>query len=352
MSGTMTSPTTCGLVTRRTAVAALAAPALLSTVAGARAQGSASGTLAVLAFGGGVNWPIWIAEDRGFFERRGVGVTLRYTPNSVESMQGLAAGRHDIAMASIDNLIAYMEGQGEAPLPSPPEFFAFIGNQRGMLRVMAQPSIKTWADLRGQSVAVDALTTGFAFVLYRLMEMNGVSRDDVKLERLGATPLRVQAMTDGKTAASIVNAPLDRPLLARGFTRLGDATEALGAYQGTVATAHRPTVAGKRAQFAAYTAAWVDAMRFLQNPANKDDAMAIYAKRMEVDRPAAEGAYALLTGASSGGREGLNRDGRIDMAGVHTVLALRSRYGVPPKTLTDPAPYVDETWLNAALAAG
>ena len=104
--------------------------------------------LEVLAFGGGVNWPLWIAIERGFLERRGVAVNLRYTPNSVESMQALAAGRIDIAMASIDNLIAYMEGQGEAPLLAPPQFFAFLGNQRGLLRVVARPEIKTWADLR------------------------------------------------------------------------------------------------------------------------------------------------------------------------------------------------------------
>ena len=337
--------------TRRQAVAAIAAPALSTAFGGARAQGGAAGMLEVLAFGGGVNWPLWIAIERGFLDRRGVAVNLRYTPNSVESMQALAAGRIDIAMASIDNLIAYMEGQGEAPLPAPPQFFAFLGNQRGLLRVVARPEIRTWADLRGQPVAVDALTTGFAFVLYRMMEMNGVSRADVKLERLGATPLRVQALAEGRTMASIVNAPLDAPLMARGFTRLGDATEVLGAYQGTVATAHRPTAEAKQPLFAAYTAAWVDAMRFLQDPANRDAALAIYERRMQVERPAAEGAYALLLGQRSAGREGLNRDGRIDIEGVRQVLELRSRYGQPPKTLGEPSRYVDERWLEAALAA-
>ncbi len=347
---TTTNDRSMTTMTRRRAAAAIAAPALLASFGGARAQGSAAGTLEVLAFGGGVNWPLWIAIERGFLDRRGVAVNLRYTPNSVESMQSLAAGRIDIAMASIDNLIAYMEGQGEAPLPAEPQFFAFLGNQRGLLRVVARPEIRTWAELRGQPVAVDALTTGFAFVLYRMMEMNGVSRDDVKLERLGATPLRVQALAEGRTMASIVNAPLDAPLMARGFTRLGDATDAIGAYQGTVATAHRPNAEARQPLFAAYTAAWVDAMRFLQDPANRDAALAIYQQRMQVERPAAEGAYALLLGQRSGGREGLNRDGRIDIDGVRKVLDLRSRYGQPAKTLGEPSRYVDERWLEAALA--
>ena len=67
-------------------------------------------------------------------------------------------------------------------------------------------------------------------------------------------------------------------------------------------------------------------MRFLQDPANRDAALAIYERRMQVERPAAEGAYALLLGQRSNGREGLNRDGRIDIEGVRKVLELRGRY--------------------------
>jgi ABC-type nitrate/sulfonate/bicarbonate transport system substrate-binding protein len=137
-------------------------------------------------------------------------------------MTGLVTGEYDIAMAAIDNLVAYMEGQRESPLPETPDFFAFLGNQRGMLRVVAQPQIKSYADLKGQSIAVDALGTGFAFVLYKMLENGGLRLTDVKLERLGATPLRVQALLEGRASASIINTPLDIPLMQRGFTRLGD----------------------------------------------------------------------------------------------------------------------------------
>jgi len=41
---------------------------------------------------------------------------------------------------------------------------------------------------------------------------------------------------------------------------------------------------------------------------------------------------------------------QIDLEGVKTVLELRSRYGEPKKTLTDPAKYYDAQYYNAALA--
>jgi hypothetical protein len=45
---------------------------------------------------------------------------------------------------------------------------------------------------------------------------------------------------------------------------------------------------------------------------------------------------------------GLAREAALDMEGIRTVLALRSKYGQPPKTLSDPARYVDETYWRAA----
>ena len=55
-------------------------------------------------------------------------------------------------------------------------------------------------------------------------------------------------------------------------------------------------------------------------------------------------AYDLLL-ASKGG---LTRDAALDLEGIRTVLALRSKYAQPQKVLSDPAKYIDETYLRAA----
>ena len=46
---------------------------------------------------------------------------------------------------------------------------------------------------------------------------------------------------------------------------------------------------------------------------------------------------------------GLQRKGELDIAGLHTVLALRSEYGQPQKKLSDPAKYYDSSYYNKAL---
>jgi ABC-type nitrate/sulfonate/bicarbonate transport system substrate-binding protein len=83
-------------------VALLVAANLLT--APAHAQAPANVTVNV--FPGGFNWPSFVGQQKGFFERNGITVTLQPTPNSVAQMTGLAEGKFDIAMTAFDNIVA------------------------------------------------------------------------------------------------------------------------------------------------------------------------------------------------------------------------------------------------------
>src|SRR5436853_7739672 len=88
----------------------------------------------LIVFPGGFNWPIWVAQERGFFARDGLEVELTPTPSSVFQLTNLIEGKFDIGMTAIDNVIAYQEGQGEAPVSVTPHLFAFMGGDNGVLR--------------------------------------------------------------------------------------------------------------------------------------------------------------------------------------------------------------------------
>ncbi len=301
--------------------------------------------LELIVFGGGLNWPIWIAQEQGYFARNNVSVNLTQTPNSVFMVQNLVAGKFDIAMGAIDNLVAYMEGQGEASLPAQPDLVAVMGNQSGTLKVVALPEIKTYADLKGKTISVDALTTGFAFVLRKMLELGGLGEGDYSLERVGGTPFRVQALLERKHACSIINSPLELPLLAKGYTQLGNAVDIIGRYQGTVCFVQRQWAARNEERLVNLIRSWIAAVDWLYDPKNREAALASFMNNMNADRAAAEAGYRLLIGE----REGIQRRARLDMEGIRKVLELRSQYGEPRKTLTDPAKYVDESYYRKAL---
>ncbi len=302
--------------------------------------------LAVIVFPGGFIWPLWVGMEKGFFAQNGVEIAVTPTPNSVYQMQNLASGKFDIAFSTVDNVIAYNEGQGEAPLAETPDFFAFMGGQGGAVRLVAQPEIAKIADFKGKSLAVDAATTGYAFVLRKLLQQAGLSESDYQLERLGGTAQRAQALMEGKTAGTILTTPLEIVPESRGFTRLANAVDAIGPYQAVLGVARRSWAKENADALAGFIRGYVAALDWLGNRANRAEAVAISRKNIsQASEEAANKAWdALLTGP-----EGFQKKGKLDRAGIDTVLKLRSEFGRPQKTLTDPDKYIDESYYRRAL---
>src|ERR1700728_3122926 len=127
---------------------------LLSALWIAPAQAPKLYEITVNIFPGGFNWPSYAAQDKGFFDDHGIHVTLQGTTGSVAQMTGLSQGSFDIAMTAIDNIIAYVEGEGEAPIGPQPDFIAVMGSDSSFLSLVAAPQIKTYAGLRGKTLSV------------------------------------------------------------------------------------------------------------------------------------------------------------------------------------------------------
>ena len=121
--------------------------------------------------------------------------------------------------------------------------------------------------------------------------------------------------------------------------------DVIGPYQTIVGMARRSWAADNRAAVVGFTRATVDALDWLLDPANRSEAATIYRKYVP-DVP--EGAATAAVAAMTGEREGFQRGGAFDRQGLVTELAIRSEFGKPKKSLTDPARYVDDVYLRAA----
>ena len=168
-----------------------------------------AGTIKVIVFPGGFNLPLWTGIERQIFKSYGLDVEPQYTVNSVEQLTGMIAGRWEIALTGFDNIVAYQEGQGEAKIDVTPDLFAFMGGDSAFLRLVVQPDIASYADLKGKTLSVDALTTGFAFVLRKMLARNGLSEDDISFERAGGALQRFEALKAGKHAGTLLVTPFE-----------------------------------------------------------------------------------------------------------------------------------------------
>ena len=300
----------------------------------------------LVVFPGGFNWPIWVAQEKGFFARHGVAPVVTPTPSSAFQLQNLIEGKFDIAMTAIDNLIAYREGQGEAKVDGP-DLIAFMGSDNGFLRLVTVPEVKRFDDLRGKTLSVDALTTGYAFVLLEIMERSGlVLNRDYRTERAGGVLQRFNALLEKKHAGTMLLSPFEVQAEAQGFNRLANAIEVLGAYQGLVGGARKAWADANRDTVVGFIRAYSEAVDWLYAPQNRAEAIAIFRKNLpQASEQAAGTAYGVLLSPT----EGFQRKAQIDLKGVETVLRLRSKYGQPQKTLTDARRYYDDSFYRAAM---
>ena len=296
--------------------------------------------LTVNVFPGGFNWGLYVGRDKGFFAEHGIAVEVQGTPNSVTQMTDFSQGKFDIAMTAVDNIVAYVEGQGEAPIGPQGDFMAVMGSDSGFLSLVTSPSIAGIEGLAGKTLSVDAMTTGYAFVLYEIMRRNGLdkAKGDYQIVRAGGMVQRWNALREGRHSATLLSAPYNIIAKNAGFTELAKATDVIGPYQGNVAAVRRSWAQQNRSKVIGFIRGYRRSIAWLYEGANRAEAVEILCRNLpQMTQEIAQASHAELLDPV----RGFFRHCDIDRAGIACVLELRSRYGVPARLLDDPAKYCD-----------
>lgn len=301
-------------------------------------------TLSVIAFPGGFNLPVWTGMDRGFFEARGIAVDLSYTASSVEQLTALIDGRIEIGLTGYDNVVAYQEGQGEAETKNDPDLFAFMGGDNAFLRLVVRPEVRSYADLKGTTLSVDAMTTGFAFVLRKMLTVNGLRESDVSFDRAGGVLQRFEALKAGKHSGSLLITPFEMIGAKLGLNLLQNAMEVTGPYQGICGVARRTWAREHRQDLTAFIGGYLDALRWLFEQKNRSEACSILMARARMTPELADATCDVLLSANGG----FDPVARLDPRGVGSVLQLRREYGRPRKALADARKYEDLSFYEDA----
>lgn len=300
-------------------------------------------TIELICFPGAPNLPIYVALQKGWFEKNGVHVNMATTPNSLFQAENLASGKFQIAGTAFDNVVAYQEGQGAAPLKDT-DFFAFMGATQVELAFITQADIKTYADVKGKPLALDALATGFAFVLYEMLERNGLKKGDYGMIPVGATPARWESVKAGTNAGTLTIEPFTSIARNQGFNVLDTSSNIFDAYQGGSFAASRKWAAAHPDAVKGFIRGYLAGLDWTLDPANRQEATDILLANMPEIRPQVAGA---VMNSLLSPRSGLTPGAAILMDGVKTVLALRSKYGTGAQ-LSSPEKYIDLSYLEAA----
>lgn len=304
---------------------------------------NASPRIDLITFPGAPNLPVFAALEHGDFRVNGVDVCMETTPSSTFQMEKLMSGRFQIAGTAFDNVVAYREGQGAVDSLGSCDLLAFMGATRIELSLVVDPGIRTWADVRGRSLALDALNTGFAFVLYDMLERAGLSTGDCKLVPVGATPARWASVRAGEHAGTLTIEPFTSIAVANGFRVLQSSRDTVPRYQAGVFAATPAWISGHGEALGGFIRGYLAGLRWTLEPSNYAAAKALLLNRMPaIKAPVADAVMSKLLDPATG----LTAEAEFDSKGIETVLELRSRYGSGATPLTVPHRYVDLSYLH------
>jgi len=301
-------------------------------------QASGPTVLHVNTFPTARSLPFYVAVDRGFFAKRGLQVELEFTESSEKQRAGLAGGTVDIVHSAVDNAVAMIDvAKVDAVIVS--------GGDSGTNEFYVQDTIKNFADLRGHAIVVDATNTAYALQAKKILLKHGLKEgDDYTLNAVGNGSRRLSAMlTDKNNAGAILNLPYSLQAGADGMKSLGRTTDMLGPYQAGGAFVRRAWARDNAATLEQYLAAFVEALRWSLDPANRTAAAAMLVDKLKLPQDLGEKSLDLMAEPGFG----FARDAKFDLAGFRNVLALRAE--IEGGTPADPQHYIDLSYYDRAM---
>ena len=272
-----------------------------------------------------------VGRARGMFGAQGIDVEVIVTPNSTDQMRGLGNNSWQIVSTAFDNVLGWSGRDGA-------EFIAVAQVAQGItLPVYVRPEVKSWDDLRGKALAVDAVDTAYALVLRRVLLAHGLEmeRGDYTLIPKGTTGYRLDSMTQGETFAGVLNSPWDAKAAAAGMVRFADHREVLPDYPGGVFAVSRPWAGNNHALLVKYLRVWDDALRWAHDEKNRDEAINAIGAAEKVDEKTATNRLRQLPAS-----------GELNLPGLQAVLDLRVQFGLTPPMGKELIEYYDKSFYR------
>ncbi len=228
----------------------------------------------------------YVATDKKYYEAEDLKIDTIVAGAAVGVLQQLAAGSLNIAQAATDqSLRAIFRG-------APIRIVAGAASN-APFRVVAAKTIKSWGDLKGKTVSVGGLTDVTLYFLRVMARKNGLADQDYDLLFGGGTPNRFAQLASGAVAAAMLTNPVDFYALEQGFVDLGSVPQYLPNWAQNNILIDTRWAKHNRATVLAFLRAHIKATKYIYEPANRDEVIAILAKHTKTAPQIAAATYDL-----------------------------------------------------------
>jgi NitT/TauT family transport system substrate-binding protein len=197
--------------------------AALVPAAGSAVSAQTTGSLTEILYGNlgpsASEWPLYIAEQKGFFQEQGLKVTIIAGGSSTNVANAVVTGAVNIATDGADAIVAAV-AHGLTTRIIAPAFTTMP------YQLIAIPSITTWAQLKGKSIAVGPKQGGVAaMAFYSMIAAQHLKDSDFELTGGGSSGARYAALMSGNVQAALLSQPFDILAQSQGMKTLADGSE-------------------------------------------------------------------------------------------------------------------------------
>ncbi len=276
----------------------------------------------------------WLAAKKGFFDDVGLDVQPILLRGSPITVQALMSESLYVALGSADAVIAAAANGAD--------LVGVGGVVNGLTQtIVAGKSYKSFKDLRGATVGVQALTSGAANVLQRIFKQNGLDYPaDYKLLAVGGGSFNLAALISGQLGATYLVVPLDYTAEQQGFNVLGYFRDYFPNYQLSLLTVKRSWAEKNRALLVRYLKATVRTHRWLY--ANKEAAIDFLAKEIPLKPKLARRGWEFYTSHRI-----WHPNAEVGLEGLKFTMQI---YAEQAKTAAlDPLKHIDQSYLQQAI---
>src|SRR5262245_17469399 len=227
-------------------------------------------------------WPQYIATELGWLKQDNV--ELDFVTAGGGGAQQLAAGALDICHSGYPDF-------ARASLQGAPVKIIVNDIVASPYAVFAKPAIKRIADLRGKLMSIGGSNDITFIYIKPFLASAGLKPTDVDFIFAKAAGDRFSALVAGGVDATILNHPTYAKAVAAGFTNLGDTKPYAEDIPFTVWGTNMAWAEKNRAALTAFARNYKRGVRWLYDPANKEQAIEILMKYTKQARKDVEDAY-------------------------------------------------------------
>jgi ABC-type nitrate/sulfonate/bicarbonate transport system substrate-binding protein len=287
----------------------------------------------------GDHWPRWVAWEQGFFKQQNLEVREFQTDSIAKAVQALSANSTDLLFPANTQGVVVAMSKGASVKVVAGDF------TKALYYLITGPKYKKIEDLKGGTMGVINLTSGSTVLLQKILAAHGLKYPgDYDLLTVGGTPARYAAVKKGAVAAAMVTIPTSYQAKEDGLNVAADISKYLPDYQFTVIAGNEKWMASHKDQTVRFLMAMIKAMRFLNDPNNKEASIQAMVKHFKVSKKYAELAYKEVVQEL----KPIDNNAAPSMKGMETVIKLEVENKGLDKSYP-PQHFIDDSYRMEAL---